>query len=195
MMNVGIIFPPRHRNLRPRAARTPPMRHCLTTRRPLIRGDGCTAREATFDLEPANSSARPPPGCSGDSCWSRGLAWSLYGFGTAYRCTRDRAVASRRAGLRRLLHRPHARRRCAAVGLRCAQRQQSAGRYFGRSHAASGLLQLAHLVADRIRGRFYETVARRILSTLSGVTWPRTTPTGKAFSRAAHPRGEKSGSE
>ena len=28
------------------------------------------------------------------------------------------------------------------------------------------MLQLAHLVADRIRGRFYETVARRILSTL-----------------------------
>ena len=29
-------------------------------------------------------------GFRGDSCWSRGLAWSLYGFGTCYGYTRDR---------------------------------------------------------------------------------------------------------
>jgi unsaturated chondroitin disaccharide hydrolase len=32
--------------------------------------------------------------------------------------------------------------------------------------AASGLLQLALLVPDRVKGRFYDAVARRILSTL-----------------------------
>src|SRR5262249_20640821 len=28
-------------------------------------------------------------GYRGDSCWSRGLAWSLYGFGTCYELTRE----------------------------------------------------------------------------------------------------------
>ena len=28
-------------------------------------------------------------GYRGDSCWSRGLAWSLYGFGTCFQLTRD----------------------------------------------------------------------------------------------------------
>ena len=61
------------------------MRHCLTTRRTLVRGDGTTAHEGIFDLATGEFLRQTTQqGYRGDSCWSRGLAWSLYGFGTCY---------------------------------------------------------------------------------------------------------------
>ena len=66
------------------------MRHCLTTRRVLVRGDGSTAHEGLFDLETGEFLRQTThQGFRGDSCWTRGLAWALYGFGTAYSYTRD----------------------------------------------------------------------------------------------------------
>jgi unsaturated chondroitin disaccharide hydrolase len=65
-------------------------RHCLTSRRVLVRGDGSTAHEGLFDLETGEFIRQSThQGYRGDSCWSRGLAWALYGFGTAYQYTRD----------------------------------------------------------------------------------------------------------
>ena len=65
-------------------------RHCLTTRRTLVRGDGSTSHEGIFDLETGEFLRQTTQqGWRGDSCWSRGLAWSLYGFGTCYRLTKD----------------------------------------------------------------------------------------------------------
>lgn len=65
-------------------------RHCLTTRRTLVRGDGSTSHEGIFDLETGEFLRQTTQqGYRGDSCWSRGLAWSLYGFGTCYQLTRD----------------------------------------------------------------------------------------------------------
>ena len=65
-------------------------RHCITTRRTLVRGDGSTAHEGIFDLETGEFLKQTTQqGFRGDSCWSRGLAWSLYGFGTVYELTRD----------------------------------------------------------------------------------------------------------
>ena len=56
-------------------------RHCETTRRCLVRGDGSTAHEALFDLQTGECVRQSThQGWRGDSCWSRGLAWSLYGF-------------------------------------------------------------------------------------------------------------------
>ena len=40
--------------------------------------------KASSISKPASFSSRPRTGYRGDSCWSRGLAWSLYGFGTCY---------------------------------------------------------------------------------------------------------------
>ena len=66
------------------------MRHTLTTRRVLVRGDGSTAHEGMFDLKTGEFLKQSThQGYRGDSCWSRGLAWSLYGFGTCYGYTRD----------------------------------------------------------------------------------------------------------
>ncbi|RYG71003.1 glucuronyl hydrolase [bacterium] len=60
-------------------------RHCETTRRTLVRGDGSTAHEAIFDLETGECLRQSThQGYRGDSCWSRGLAWSLYGFTRSY---------------------------------------------------------------------------------------------------------------
>ena len=82
MMNVGLIFYA--------AAETSDAglmelahRHCITTRRTLVRGDGSTAHEGIFDPETGEFLRQTTQqGYRGDSCWSRGLAWSLYGFGT-----------------------------------------------------------------------------------------------------------------
>jgi unsaturated chondroitin disaccharide hydrolase len=84
MMNVGIIFYAANEmgdaNLLRIASE-----HSLTSRRVLIRGDGSTSHEGIFDTgtgEFVRQSTQQ--GVRGDSCWSRGLAWSLYGFTTCY---------------------------------------------------------------------------------------------------------------
>lgn len=59
-------------------------RHCNTSRRYLVRGDGSTSHEATYDTKTGECLKQTThQGYRGDSCWSRGLAWSLYGFATS----------------------------------------------------------------------------------------------------------------
>ena len=89
MMNVGIVFYAAERagdsELR-RIADT----HSLTTRRHLVRGDGSTAHEGIFDLETGEFLRQSTQqGWRSDSCWARGQAWALYGFGTCYALTGD----------------------------------------------------------------------------------------------------------
>ncbi len=61
-------------------------RHCATSRRVLVRGDGSTAHEAIFDLESGECLRQSThQGYRGDSCWARGQAWALYGFATSGR--------------------------------------------------------------------------------------------------------------
>jgi len=89
MMNVGIIFYAA-RETGDRRLRDIAVRHSLTTRRVLVRGDGSTAHEGIFDLDTGEFQRQTTQqGYRGDSCWSRGLAWALYGFGVAYEYSRD----------------------------------------------------------------------------------------------------------
>ena len=91
MMNVGIIF---YAALQTHdaALRDIAFSHAFTTRRTLVRGDGSTSHEGIFDLKTGEFLRQTTQqGYRGDSCWSRGLAWSLYGFGTCYELTRDPA--------------------------------------------------------------------------------------------------------
>jgi unsaturated chondroitin disaccharide hydrolase len=88
MMNVGIIFyaalESGDQDLLDLAHR-----HCRTTRRTLVRGDGSTSHEGIFDLTTGEFLRQTTQqGYRGDSCWSRGLAWSLYGFGTCFHLTK-----------------------------------------------------------------------------------------------------------
>jgi unsaturated chondroitin disaccharide hydrolase len=84
MMNVGTIF---YAGLKTGDERLLDVahKHCLTTRRTLVRGDGSTSHEAIFDTETGQCLKQSThQGYRGDSCWSRGLAWSLYGFTRSY---------------------------------------------------------------------------------------------------------------
>ncbi len=87
MMNVGTLF---HTEILTgdRHVGAIARRHCETTRRCLVRGDGSTAHEALFDLESGECLRQSThQGWRGDSCWSRGLAWSLHGFTRSFRQT------------------------------------------------------------------------------------------------------------
>ena len=87
MMNVGTIFRAAEKT-GDEQLRAIADRHCETTRRVLVRGDGSTAHEALFDLATGECQRQSThQGYRGDSCWSRGLAWSLYGFTRSYRQT------------------------------------------------------------------------------------------------------------
>ncbi|MBZ5583915.1 MAG: glycoside hydrolase family 88 protein [Acidobacteriia bacterium] len=166
MMNVGIVF---YAALETgdAALLDVAMRHCLTTRRVLVRGDGSTAHEGIFDLETGEFLKQTThQGFRRDSCWSRGLAWSLYGFGTAYGYTRDPRFL-----------------RTAEACADCFIAQTPAGGVppwdfdappesrgqvdtSAAAIAASGLLQLAGMSADPVKGEFYSQCARRILTSL-----------------------------
>ena len=89
MMNVGIIFYAAIAT-KDSALLDLAHRHCLTTKRTLVRGDGSTSHEGIFDLDTGEFLRQTTQqGYRGDSCWSRGLAWSLYGFGTCYQLTKE----------------------------------------------------------------------------------------------------------
>jgi unsaturated chondroitin disaccharide hydrolase len=166
MMNVGIIF---------RAALTTgdarlmdvAMRHTLTSRRVLVRGDGSTAHEAIFDLETGECRKQTThQGYRGDSCWSRGLAWALYGFGTAYGYTRDaRFLATAEACADfYIAHSP-----ADGVAPWDFDAPGESGELLDTSAAAitaSGLFQLSKLSADPVKGAFYAECGRRIMRTL-----------------------------
>lgn len=163
MMNVGIVF---YAAIETGDAHLMEvaMKHCLTTRRVLVRGDGSTAHEGLFDLRTGEFLKQTThQGFRGDSCWSRGLAWSLYGFAISYRYTRDS----------RFLETAEA---CAAFYIEHTPADgvppwdyDSPDRMVDTSAAAiaaSGLFELSGLTLDRGKAAFYESVARRILVSL-----------------------------
>ncbi len=98
MMNVGIIFYAAQQT-GDAALRDVALRHCHTTRRCLVRGDGSTAHEGIFDTHTGEFLRQTTrQGYRGDSCWSRGLAWALYGFTTSHRYSgEEKFLAAARA--------------------------------------------------------------------------------------------------
>jgi unsaturated chondroitin disaccharide hydrolase len=180
MMNVGVMF---------YAARAMPgeevtseklnahelhrraLQHCLTTRRTICRGDGSTSHEGIFDLKTGEFLRQTThQGFRGDSCWSRGLAWSLYGFGTCYELTGDRRFLKAAED--------HAEFWLTSTPehgvppwdydapldgpLTITQPDSSAA-----AIAAVGLFNLARLTPDRVRARAYEDFALRTVETLT----------------------------
>ncbi len=100
MMNVPIIFYAA-RETSDAALFDVAAAHCRTTERTIVRPDGGTAHEGIFNPSTGEFLHESThQGLRGDSDWTRGLAWSLYGFGTVYSYTndpRDLAVARRNA--------------------------------------------------------------------------------------------------
>jgi unsaturated chondroitin disaccharide hydrolase len=168
MMNVGIIFYAA-RETQDSSLHRIGMDHCLTTRRVLVRGDGSTAHEGIFDRETGEFLRQSThQGYRGDSCWSRGLTWSLYGFGIAFRYTRDRRfLETAELNADYFIERtpPHGVPPWDydAPGEHGGQPDSSAA-----AIAASGLLDLAEFTASRAKARLYRDAALRILDTLTG---------------------------
>jgi len=165
IMNVGVIFLAA-RETGDRALFDIAMRHCHTTRRVLVRGDGSTAHEGLFDLETGEFLRQSTQqGYRADSCWSRGLAWALYGFGAAYAATRDPLLletAEACAG--------YYIRRTPPDGIPPWDYDAPAEPWLvdtsAAAIAASGFFQLSDLVADAARRHFYREVGGHILGTL-----------------------------
>jgi unsaturated chondroitin disaccharide hydrolase len=85
MMNIGLVFWAANET-GDEDLRRIALEHCGTTARYLVRPDGGTAHEGIFDIETGRFLHQSTQqGWSAQSTWSRGLAWSLYGFTTAFR--------------------------------------------------------------------------------------------------------------
>lgn len=166
MMNVGIIFYAAQQlddaNLWRIANQ-----HCLTTRRYLVRGDGSTSHEGIFDLETgAFLRQSTHQGWRDDSSWARGLAWALYGFGTAYHFSRDaRFLQTAQACADYYIANTPAHGICPNDWLEPTPQV----RYESSAAAitASGLFTLAKLTGDPLRAKFYRDYALQILETLT----------------------------
>ncbi|MCY3781509.1 MAG: glycoside hydrolase family 88 protein [Chloroflexi bacterium] len=165
MMNVGIIFYAA-RQSKDETLWEGAAKHCETTRRYLVRGDGSVAHEGIFDTEAGEFlRGTTHQGWRDDSSWARGLTWAIYGFGTAFRFT----------GNSRFLHTAEA---CAAFyiqhtpahGVPPNDWAEPDPAYPHESSAAaiaaSAFLQLSELTADSVRAAMYRQYALRILDTL-----------------------------
>ena len=146
-------------------------RHCLTTRRTLVRGDGSTAHEALFDLASGECLRQTThQGFRGDSCWSRGLAWSLYGF------TRSFLQSGRAEYLETaMLNADYYLENTPRDGVTPWDYDAPDAGPLARTQvdtsacaiAASGLLDLADAAPDRTKARAYRDFALTSLQTLA----------------------------
>lgn len=165
MMNVGVVFYAAER-LREGRLGEIAWQHCITTGRTLVRADGSVAHEGVFDQETGDLLHQATQqGWREDGCWARGLAWAIYGFGTAYMFSGDLRL------LRWAV-------RCAdyyieGIGRRLIPpndlTEPAPARPYESSAAAvagAGLWQLASLVQGDRRARGYGQYALKILSRL-----------------------------
>jgi unsaturated chondroitin disaccharide hydrolase len=144
------------------------VKHCLTSRRRLVRGDGSTSHEGIFDLETGEFLRQSTQqGYRSDSCWSRGLAWAIYGFTSVYQATRDTRFleTARLCADYYILNTP-----ADGVPLmdydfppNVTQRRESSA----AAIVAAGLLRLRHAEPERVRAALYDQTAKRILATLT----------------------------
>jgi unsaturated chondroitin disaccharide hydrolase len=168
MMNVGIIFWAA-RETSDDALRQIALEHCRTTARYLVRPDGGTAHEGTFD--PATGAflhQSTHQGWKPESTWSRGLAWSIYGFTAAHRLSGETEfleVARRNADFY-LRHTP-----AGLVPYWDYDLPNNVPHLWDSSAAAitaSGLWDLAEATADAAERQRYQQAALTILQTLCG---------------------------
>lgn len=166
MMNVPIIFYAA-RETDDKALFDLAVAHCRTTEKTLVRPDGGTAHEGIFNTETGEFLRQTThQGLRGDSDWSRGLAWSLYGYGTVYTYTNDPtdlAVAERNAD--------HFIARCPdnmvpPWDFDVPEGPDRIDDSSAAAIAASGLWNLSALTADPARARRYRDAALTILDTL-----------------------------
>lgn len=151
-------------------------RHALTSLHAHLRPDGSTAHVALFDPETgALERTVTAQGYSDSSVWSRGQAWAIYGFGSAYRQTHDRRLldGAERAADWFISHLPPdgvPYWDFSDPAIPDAPRDASAA-----AIAASGLLQLARVTSGPASRR-YRLAAEHILTSLCTSYLSRGTP-------------------
>lgn len=166
MMNVGIIFYAAKQTGDSGLEETA-RRHCYTTLKRLVRGDGSTAHEGIFDGATGEFLRQSThQGWRNDSSWARGQAWALYGFSTAYQYTREPAFL-------------RAAEMCAdfyiantpAHGVPPNDWDEPDPLYPYESSAAaiaaSGLFELSAITGNATKQQAYRDYARTILDTLT----------------------------
>jgi unsaturated chondroitin disaccharide hydrolase len=166
MMNAGIIFYAAQQTGDDKLYDLA-NRHCLTTLKRLVRGDGSTAHEGIFDLETGEFLRQSThQGWRDDSSWARGLAWALYGFGTVYGYTHDPRFL-------------HAAESCASFyishtanhGIPPNDWDEPEPKYPFESSAAAiaanGFWNLAKITGNPTASHFYRKYACRIIDTLT----------------------------
>ncbi len=85
MMNVGIILWAANAT-GDDSLRQIALEHSRTTAKYLVRPDGGTAHEGVFDVDTGRFVKQTThQGWNGDSTWTRGLAWAIYGFTAVHR--------------------------------------------------------------------------------------------------------------
>jgi len=166
MMNVGMVFYAA-RESGDRRLFDIALRHSLTTRRVLVRGDGSTAHEGVFDVDTGEFLRQgTSQGYRGDSCWSRGLAWALYGFTTAFQYSHDPRFLDTAQSCADfyIAHSPPDG--VPPWDFNAPVENRSLLDTSAAAICAAGLLRLCRLAADSIKGQFYWSVALKILSSL-----------------------------
>jgi unsaturated chondroitin disaccharide hydrolase len=166
MMNIGIIYYAA-RETGDRTLRDIATRHALTTRKVLVRGDGSTAHEGIFNVETGEFLRQTTQqGLRGDSCWSRGLAWALYGFNTCYEYSRDPRFleTSQACADYYITHSPSDG--VPPWDFQAPPESRKLVDTSAAAIAAAGLLRLCRQVPDPMKGHLYWTAALRILRAL-----------------------------
>ncbi len=173
MMNVGLVFWAAIETA-DESLRQVAVEHCRTTARWLVRRHGGIAHEGIFDVNTGDFLWwSTHQGWGAASTWSRGLAWAIYGFTTAYRLA-NHGVAG--AGDNEFLR---VAQRCAGFYLRHAppglvpwwdfNLPPGVPRLWDSSAAAiaaSGLWDLSEAMSDPALRQHYRGAALTILQTL-----------------------------
>jgi unsaturated chondroitin disaccharide hydrolase len=166
MMNVGVIFYAA-RETGDRKLRDIALRHSLTTRRNLVRGDGSTAQEGIFDVQTGEFLRQSTQqGYRSDSCWSRGLGWALYGFSLSYEYSRDPRFLETAESCADYYITHSNSDGVPPWDFNAPPESRRLLDTSAAAIAASGLLRLCRLLQDPVKGHHYWSLAIRILRSL-----------------------------
>ena len=146
--------------------------HALRTMTNHVRADGSTYQ--IVDYDPATGAVKSKStkqGAGKETTWSRGQAWAVHGFTTAYRETSDQRFldTARRTADYFIDHLPADSVPYwdfQAPGIPNEPRDSSAA-----AIAASGLLELGRLETDATRSTRYVAAGRQILTSLSSAAY------------------------
>ncbi len=141
--------------------------HTDTVQRTFVREDFTVPHIMRFDPETGSAlGAVPGQGKSADSVWSRGQAWAIYGFATAFQETGRIDYGRTACGMAKRFFENLPEDKiplwdfCAEGEERCAKDSSAA------CIAASGMLKLAPLLADKEEREQMESSARELLAAL-----------------------------